>query len=402
MKKQALSLFLSFCILTGCSVTKLEKSETPAIANSIHTHVTLALFENQASFLQSAAEEYQKQHPYLDFSFTFLPQDSCYQGKIIEKLNEKDPPDAFMIGGEYDLSFFQDQALPVTPPEMIDGAKESFLSQVQKDDVCYAYPLDLKGYGILYNKEVFSSLGIDPSQMKTFSGLQQTISQLKKSLSSTGYQKVLCSNSDLAAISISNAISKSTKDVSQISLDDNLGNLLSLLGSDPQDDPAALMANHQAILYFGSSDLLSTIAQIDKDALQDLAIAPLPLNDINDFHTVIGCDYLVINRYAGSEEQSAIQDLLTWLYKSEYGRNFLHKRAILTPYYEDASLPLSETLYARCHQNQIKASTLGRSPSGFEQEAFEPAMEKCRKKVNSYPETKANIEEWWRKHYRNL
>lgn len=397
--KRLLSILLAICLLSGCRVTKLQKVQTQAAASLVKTNVNIMLFDNSGSFLQTAAEEYTKQHPNITFSFQTLPNDSSYHGKLVKALNSATSPDAFMINGECDLSFLQDQIQPIDSLDMVEGAKESFCSQVRIGDKLYAYPLNMNGFGIIYNKDVFSFLGIDPSQMKSFSGLLQTLSALKNALPQIGFQKVLCAKSDLASIAVSNAISKSAQSVSRLSLDDNLGNVIQLLGSGNLDDPAALLANHQAVLYFGSTDILSSIAKIDPSYLQTLDIAPLPLNDMNEFQVVIGCDYLSINRYSSENAKKAIQDFLSWLYSDDSGKKVLTDNAVLTPYFEDSSIPAFKTLYDRCHRNQIRAGTLGRAPSGFAEESFIPETENLRTGKISYDTCKENIESWFEKNH---
>ncbi|MFE5318684.1 extracellular solute-binding protein [Paenibacillus sp. NPDC056579] len=162
-------------LLVGCA-----KSEpTPGAGgttggNAGNKQVTLKMFQFKVEIaepLAKLAAEYEKANPGVKIQIDTVGGGSDYGAALMAKFNSGDKPDIFNNGGFSDLDkwieHLEDLSDQPWVKDMVTVAKEP----MTKDGKLYGQPLNLEGYGFLYNKDLFAQAGITE--------LPKTLSQLE-------------------------------------------------------------------------------------------------------------------------------------------------------------------------------------------------------------------------------
>ena len=372
--KRILSLLLSIVFLSGCSVSKTTIPQADTATPEVE--LSFLLTDDAPSALEQAADAYHNLHPQVTFNFIRYPDDENYRVHLLKKLHT-DPPTVFSIHGESDLSYFLENAQPL--PVAVTPLTESFSS----DGVVYALPITLYGCGIIYNSRLLSVMGIDPASFATLDGLQESISSINAVAASYGIEKAVCTGTDLEEISITNGVQQNPDAVPAFS--PTIQTVLSLVGNGPLDDPATMLSNRTAVLYFGSSKIISSIEEIRPDIADDFAFAPLPL--LENPKWIETSDMVVVNKEATDGQKKALQQFFNWLF-TEYGH------FPLTPYTTAPSSSLEESLLSHCQTNDFVRGQGSRAPAGF-QDDFSVQSELLRTGAIGWGDYLTRLTECW-------
>ncbi|MCS7462781.1 ABC transporter substrate-binding protein [Paenibacillus doosanensis] len=163
-------------LMAGCA-----KSGTPApeaggsnAGSGGAKNVTLKMFQFKVEIaepLAKLAAEYEKENPGVKIQIDTVGGGSDYGAALMAKFNSGDKPDIFNNGGFSDLDkwieHLEDLSDQPWVKDMVAVAKEP----MTKDGKLYGQPLNLEGYGFLYNKDLFAQAGITE--------LPKTLSQLE-------------------------------------------------------------------------------------------------------------------------------------------------------------------------------------------------------------------------------
>lgn len=389
-------------IFCGCHISKLDTPSADSNIQAVNTDLYFVMPEDIADFFKSAAQVYMHHHPETNIHIDKIPNNQNFSGNLISKFHDKTPVDAFCVYGTYDLQMFQDKALPLEIPNMKNSLEDTLAQPVSVGVKSYAYPLNLRAYGIVYNQSLFDAWGINADQMTTISGLKQSLSDLIKIQPQTGFSSILCTNSSLAQLAVSASLSFSDPHPQKLILNEGISEIIRLLSSAPLDDPASSLAQNRAAVYFGSSSVLMPITQINPQKTSSLNIKPLPIGK-TDGKLVIDCDYLCINRYIDTASCEKIKDFLQFIYTTQEGTNLLNAAGILSPYETYASSSgIYQTILNYAQKNMVKLSTLGCGPNGFETECFTDRTEDYRTYKIDFDDYRASLENWWQKYYKKM
>jgi len=125
--------------------------------------VTIRMFQFKveiAEQLSKMIEEYERLHPNINIEVETVGGGADYGAALKAKFNSGDKPDIFNNGGftELDLWIEHLEDLSDQPwvADLVDVAKEP----MTKDGKIYGQPLNLEGYGYIYNKDLFAQAGI--------------------------------------------------------------------------------------------------------------------------------------------------------------------------------------------------------------------------------------------------
>lgn len=358
--KRILSLILSIAFLTGCSVSKINVSTPNASINKVE--LSFVLFDDVSSSFEAAAEKYHSIHPQISFEIQRYADDETYRVQILNRLHSN-PPTVFSIGGQADLDYFLKNVeqihLPITP------LTEDF----SKDGVLYALPITLYGYGIIYNSRILSVMGVDPNLFATLDGLRAAVETINAGAASYGVSKAVCSQTDLEEIALTTGLADD--DQTAPSLSPNIQTLLSLAGTEQASDAAEELTSREAVMYFGGSDILPLVKEIDPDIAADMAIAPLPIED--NAPLIEASDFVVINNQATQMQKSALKEFFTWLF-CEYDGNYP-----LPPYTVSPSSPIEEDILSHYQNGDYTTGRANASPAGYDDD-FSALSEQLRMK----------------------
>ncbi|TDG00513.1 extracellular solute-binding protein [Paenibacillus piri] len=172
----SLAAVTALSLLAGCASKGAAPSETGGAGAGNAAggkNVTLKMFQFKVEIaepLAKLAAEYEKANPGVKIQIDTVGGGSDYGAALMAKFNSGDKPDIFNNGGFSDLDkwieHLEDLSDQPWVKDMVTVAKEP----MTKDGKLYGQPLNLEGYGFLYNKDLFAQAGITE--------LPKTLSQL--------------------------------------------------------------------------------------------------------------------------------------------------------------------------------------------------------------------------------
>ncbi|MCD1260991.1 extracellular solute-binding protein [Paenibacillus athensensis] len=168
-------------IATGCA--KKEESgstSSPAATNGAAATaesgkpVTIKMFQFKveiADQLAKLVDEYHKENPNVTIQIDTVGGGADYGAALLAKFNSGDKPDIFNNGGFSDLDKWIENLEDLSDQPWVKDLVPVAKEPMTKDGKLYGQPLNLEGYGFLYNKDLFAKAGITE--------LPKTITQLE-------------------------------------------------------------------------------------------------------------------------------------------------------------------------------------------------------------------------------
>nr|WP_284641305.1 ABC transporter substrate-binding protein [Paenibacillus chinjuensis] len=178
----SLASVMALTLAAGCA----KKEETPNAGGAAGgaaggKNVTLKMFQFKVEIAEPLAKlvaEYEKQNPGVKIQIETVGGGSDYGAALMAKFNSGDKPDIFNNGGFADmekwLEHLEDLSDQPWVKDLVPVAKEP----MTKAGKLYGQPLNLEGYGFLYNKDLFAQAGITETP-KTYSQLEDAAKKLQ-------------------------------------------------------------------------------------------------------------------------------------------------------------------------------------------------------------------------------
>src|SRR5699024_5568234 len=95
-----------------------------------------------------------------------------------------------MLGGTSEIDRYQDTLLEVSDLEVTNTIMEDLLEGALIDDSLLAIPMNVEGFGWMYNKEIFKEAGIDPESIETFDDFVEAVEKLDQQKEDLGIEEV--------------------------------------------------------------------------------------------------------------------------------------------------------------------------------------------------------------------
>ncbi|MNJ41549.1 Multiple sugar-binding protein precursor [compost metagenome] len=268
-----------------------------------------------------------------------------YGALLKAELASGSEPEIFNNGGYIGLIPYMDRATDLTDEAWSKDLIESSKNPMMVDGKLYGMPMNVEGYGIIYNKSLFEQAGIT-EEPKTLSQLKEAVEKLN----AEGITPFMATNEwwslgmHLVNVGLANQPDpqKFIEDVKAGNTtfqDNEIFNqwldLVDLIFNNAQkekmtSDYASQIANFSA----GKAAMMLqgnwTQADIDKiEPSLQLGVLPAPIND-NEGSVLIGVpsNYIVNSK---SEHPEEAKNFLNWLVTSETGKTFVSKEFKFIP-----------------------------------------------------------------------
>ncbi|NEN81098.1 carbohydrate ABC transporter substrate-binding protein [Paenibacillus elgii] len=169
-------------LLAGCA----KKEEAPSGTNAGGgaaggKTVTLKMFQFKVEIaepLAKLAAEYEKQNPGVKIQIDTVGGGADYGAALMAKFNSGDKPDIFNNGGFSDLDKWIEHLEDLSDQPWVKDLVPVSKEPMTKDGKLYGQPLNLEGYGFLYNKDLFAQAGITELP-KTLTQLEDAAKKLQ-------------------------------------------------------------------------------------------------------------------------------------------------------------------------------------------------------------------------------
>ncbi|MBS4206579.1 ABC transporter substrate-binding protein [Bacillus sp. FJAT-50079] len=184
MKQFTWGLFFAVLILLliGCSNTNRDKRTAPTKNELDQEQVTLKIFNfkvEMAEQLDMLVQEYEVEHPEVNILMETCGGGCDYSSVLKTKFSSGDKPDIFFVAGYNDLDLWIEQLEDLSDQPWAEDVFDFAKDPMTKDGKLYGMPLNIEGWGYIYNKDLFEQAGITQLP-KTLSELTAAVESLEK------------------------------------------------------------------------------------------------------------------------------------------------------------------------------------------------------------------------------
>lgn len=176
------SLILVFGIIAGCS-SKESSSGGGSDSKSGDDVVTLNLFQFKveiADQLQEMIKEFEAEHPNIKVKLETVGGGADYGAALKAKFASGEEPDIFNNGGFKELELWQEKLADLSGEPWVEHVLPiGKVPMTAEDGKLYGMPVNLEGYGFVYNKDLFEKAGIKEAP-KTIEELKDASKKLEK------------------------------------------------------------------------------------------------------------------------------------------------------------------------------------------------------------------------------
>lgn len=345
-----------------------------------------------ADALASLKTEFEKEHPDIKLEIQSVGGGTDYGASLRAKFSSGDEPDIFTIGGNNERDMWLEYLEDLSDEAWAKDVKPLAAEQMTVDGKLYGMPMNLEGYGFIYNKDLFKQAGITEKPL-TLTALREAADKLKAAgitPFANGYQEwfVLGNhnvNVPFAQQPDPEAFIAGLTDGSKTFADDPIFakwiDLLDLTVEYGNKNPLStdyntqvtMLANGEAAMMQQGNWTQGQLDGIDPDL--NLGILPMPIDDTpedNDKLYVGVPSNWVINKNSPVKEEA--KEFLNWLVTSETGKKYITKEFQFIPALdsikgtEEDLGGLGAEVLAYTDKNQALTWNWTRLPNGMPQE----------------------------------
>ncbi|MDF2814752.1 MAG: transporter substrate-binding protein [Paenibacillus sp.] len=353
MKKLGL-LALTTIMLATAAVGCGDKPEsgTDQGTGSTNGTKTVKIFQFKVEISEQLAkmkEEYEKTHPGVKLQIETVGGGADYGAALKSKFASGETPDIFNNGGFAEADTWMEHLEDLSDQPWVKDTIEIAKAPMTKNGKLYGQPMNIEGYGFVYNKELFEKAGIKELP-KTLSQLTELVEKLKAAgitAFANGYQEWWI----LGIHNMNNAVAKQpnpdqfikglsdgTVKFTGNKLFEDWTNLLDLTVKYGNKNPLTTDYNTQVSLFAsGQTAIIQqgnwTQVQINKiNPNMKLGLMPMPINEdakLNDNIFVGVPNNWVVNK--NSKVKPEAKEFLNWMVSSDIGKRYMTKEFKFIP-----------------------------------------------------------------------
>lgn len=128
--------------------------------------------------LASLKTEFEKEHPDIKLEVQSVGGGTDYGASLRAKFSSGDEPDIFTIGGNNERDMWMEYLEDLSGEAWAKDVKPLAAEQMTADGKLYGMPMNLEGYGFIYNKDLFKKAGITEKPL-TLTALREASEKLK-------------------------------------------------------------------------------------------------------------------------------------------------------------------------------------------------------------------------------
>lgn len=347
----ALSLSLA---VTGCAAKKpaTDTGTTGGGTAAAPKDVTIKIFQFKVEIAEAFNKmkaEYESSHPGVKLQIETVGGGADYGAALKAKFASGDQPDIFNNGGFQELNTWADHLEDLSDQPWVKNVIPVAKEPMTKDGKLWGMPMNVEGYGFLYNKDLFAKAGITDVP-KTLSQLQAAAEKLKAAgitPFSNGYQEwwVLGIHNFNVALSKQPDPAKFVADlyagtakISGNAVFKDWENMLDTTIKYSSKNPLTTDYNTQVTQFAkGETAMMQqgNWTQVQISGINPnikIGVAPMPINEdaaLNDKIFVGVPNNWVINK--DSKVKAEAKEFLNWMVSSDVGMRYMTKEFKFIP-----------------------------------------------------------------------
>jgi len=323
-----------------------------------------------------------------------------------------------MLGGLNELQRYRDTLLDVSNLEVTGTMIDSMVEGGVIDGQLLGVPMNIEGFGWMYNKEIFNQAGINPEAIQNYDDFVEAVETLDSQKEELGIEEVFAFSggedyivNQFSAHFTSPEFNHSTKEAFHAEeLNWEYGdqmkkytdlinqyNVQPILTVSYSQSVEELFVNDQVAMVHQGNWIVPTLNGIDPSFVENkLGILPVFGENDTEGRTVAGAPwYIGINSQMPDEVVEASKDFLNWMYLSEEGQNAIVNEMNFVPPQEgydveSISDPVSQKIYQSLLDGETAAMTHNQYPNGWFQLVLYPEFQRYLDNNSTWEEFEEN------------
>lgn len=340
-------------VFAGCAQKNDAQSDAGGSADAGQKDVTLKIFQFKveiAEQLNKMKAEYEASHPGVKLQIETVGGGADYGAALKAKFAANEQPDIFNNGGFAEMDTWMEHLEDLSDQPWVKDLVSVAKAPMTKDGKLYGMPMNLEGYGFIYNKDLFAKAGITETP-KTLSQLEDAAKKLQAAgitPFSNGYQEwwVLA----LHNLNVAFAHQKPTPDAFIDGLNkgsqkfagnpvmDQWIKLLDLTVKYGNKTPLTTDYNSQVTAFAkGETAMMQqgNWTQVQIDGISPnlkIGLLPMPISDdaAENDKLLVGVpnNWVVYNK---SKHKAEAKEFLNWMVSSDIGKRYITKEFKFIP-----------------------------------------------------------------------
>ncbi|GIP61077.1 ABC transporter substrate-binding protein [Paenibacillus sp. FSL W8-0186] len=349
IKSTLMLMLLVLVVIAGCSQNNSSAGNKGANGVSGDSsggnnkeNITLKIFNAKTEIvdqLNELKQDYEQEHPGVKLQIdTVIGTD--YASALKGRFAGNEMPDIFVNTGYTEMETWIDHLEDLSNEPWAQNVVEIAREPITKDGLLYGMPMNLEGYGFIYNKDLFEQAGIKEIP-NTITELKAVIQKLEESgikAFATSYQGIIPGRfgvnvpfamqgdpvqfireiNDGTMNFVDNPIFRDWLDLIDLELNHSVQNPMTT----DYNTQVTLFSSGDAAIIFNGNWIQPMLNNLNDK--MNLGIMPVPINDdvkLND-HIYVGVpNFWVVNK--NSEVKDQAKEFLNWLVTSETGQRYI-------------------------------------------------------------------------------
>lgn len=393
---------LFLIMLSSCDIPNSPQAEkignVPQVTGQ-ENGVTIEMLNPKVEIsvqLEQLVNEYMKENPDVRINVRTIGGGSDDRNELRALFAESRGPDIFSNGGYSEAKLYGAYLEDLSDQPWVHRAKAGTLGPITIDGKIYGMPVNIEGYGFIYNKDLFAKAGIQKLP-KTLSELSETVKKLHAAgikPFDNAYAERWVLGVHLLNIAFAHqedpdafiqALYQGTQSIEGNPIFLDLINLLDLTIKYGDDNSLTIDYNTQLTEFAqGKAAMIQQGNWIQPIVDQmmpnmNIGLLPIPINDDpnNDALAISVPNYWVVNKQSTSEKKEAAKRFLDWMVSSDTGKDYLAKLRFI-PAFENLPTnnlgPLADDILAYMGNKQSLTWNWYKYPAGAQDE-FGVAMQ---------------------------
>lgn len=392
MKKRNYLIYLIGALgllLSGCQEATKTK-EIQAAESKMTLHIRNPKVEIATQFEQMASA-YEQEHPYIDIEIETVGGATDDLADLKAQLAAGTGPDIFTNNGYEQARLWRKYLEDLSDQSWVKNAYEEALYPITFDEKIYGMPMNMEGYGVVYNKDLFAKAGIHepPNTLKELRFAAKKIQQAGITPFASGYYEdwklgVLLVNVAFAQQNDPDEFIKNlhagTEKITTNQLFKDLIQLLDMTVQYGNNDPLTTdytmelnqFTSGEAAMILQGNWIQPMIDQVAPN--MNIGFLPIPIHNDqkNDALVVSVPNYWVVNNQSSPEKKQEAKKFLNWMVSSEQGKTFLTEEFKFIPAFKhietDDLGPLANDTLAYYKRGNIVSSNWYHFPVGVKEQ----------------------------------
>lgn len=414
----ALIIPILFLVLVACGTNESDSGDSASGED-----VTIEFFNQKPEItrqLEDLAQTYSEQNEGVEINISTIGSGEGAAG-LQAKFTSGNPPAIMMLGGTAEIERYQDTLLEVGDLEVADTMMPNLLEGGVIGDQQLAVPMNIEGFGWMYNKEIFEQAGVDPEGIETYDDFVAAVETLDSQKDDLGIEEVFGFSGAEDYIANQYAANFTSPEYNHSTLEAfeatelnweygdrmqeqtdlmNEYNVQPILSVDYSRSVEELFVNDQVAMVHQGNWIVPTLDGIDSEFVDNkLGILPVFGESDTEGRIVAGAPwYIGINGDMDQEVTDVSRDFINWMYMSDEGRTALIEELQFIPPqegYEVESItdPVSQRIYQEILDENNAAMTHNQVPNGWFQSVLFPEYQRYLNGDSTWEEFEANTSE---------